>query len=200
MKFETLKHIISNIPGMSNADNLSDLIKAAEDTFHLDGDILEIGTWCGRSAIPLAYVAAEFGCKLHCYDIWPPVAYWEQLEINPVIMAQIRGVYKRGGPLATFEKAIKEHKLQDVIIAHPISFTYHPDMKFRFAFIDGSHLYENVRLDIAEVTQCLVNSGTLIVDDMQHSYPGVQKAFHEALGYTRKRRLNLKMGIAERKV
>lgn len=197
MKKEFIKYLTRGIPGMSNVDNLFDLCREAEDTFFLQGDFLEIGTWCGKSAIPLGHIAKELGCKLHCYDIFPPFSYWQALQIAPSTLNEIRQVYNRGGPRALLEQAVLKYKLEDVIIIHPHSFNQ-LDNKFRLAFIDGSHEYESLITDISFVTQCLVDEGRLILDDNTYRYPGVQRAFAELEGFTRKRKLNLKMGIAER--
>ena len=73
-----LEDIINDVPGWSPIDQLYTLFQLAFVTLELQGDIVEIGSWCGRSALALGMAAKLTGnTKVHCIDLFPEKKDWE---------------------------------------------------------------------------------------------------------------------------
>ena len=63
--------------------------------------------------------------------------------------------------------------------------------KFDFVFLDGGHKFETVKNDLENLTQVIINGGTILCDDYDLSYaPGVKKAI---LQYVKEKNFSLKI-------
>ncbi|MEY4592782.1 MAG: hypothetical protein RIR18_1677, partial [Pseudomonadota bacterium] len=70
--FTQIEEAVKSIPGWSPLDQLMALFTLAYSSSHLPGDILELGSWCGRSAVALGMAAKLTGIgKVHCVDLFP---------------------------------------------------------------------------------------------------------------------------------
>jgi predicted O-methyltransferase YrrM len=64
-----IEEAVKDIPGWSPPDQLMALFTLAYSSSHLPGDILELGSWCGRSAVALGLaVKLTRKGKVHCVD------------------------------------------------------------------------------------------------------------------------------------
>lgn len=141
---------------------LADLVRAVA---HLDGDIIEIGSWEGRSTLALAGATNE---TVHAVDTWRG-SPGEESEA----LAAERDVY------ATFlantaGRNIEAHRMdwRDFFAG------YHGRAKL--VFIDGLHTYDEVRATIAEVLPRMVPGGVVCGDDQHH--PPVREAVIQWFG------------------
>lgn len=76
-----IEEIVSNIPGWSPIDQLYTLFNLVFLTSGLEGDIVEIGSWCGRSSAILGMAAQLISnTKLFCVDLFPNKNDWYQNE------------------------------------------------------------------------------------------------------------------------
>jgi predicted O-methyltransferase YrrM len=67
-----IEALVADVPGWSPIDQLYTLFQLAEYTSDLPGDVVEIGSWCGRSALALGLAARLTGrTKVHCIDRRP---------------------------------------------------------------------------------------------------------------------------------
>ena len=67
-----LEDAVQPIPGWSPIDQLYTLFNLVYLTAGLEGDIVEIGAWCGRSAVALGMAAQLTGdARVHCIDLFP---------------------------------------------------------------------------------------------------------------------------------
>lgn len=74
-----IKNDVLSIPGWSPEDQLQALFSLTLASSHLPGDILEVGSWCGRSAVVLAAAAIRSGNSLlRCIDPFPQKNDWYQ--------------------------------------------------------------------------------------------------------------------------
>lgn len=74
-----IEEAVKDIPGWSPIDQLLSLFTLALSSSHLQGDILELGSWCGRSAVALGMAARLTGdTKVHCVDLFPEKTDWYQ--------------------------------------------------------------------------------------------------------------------------
>lgn len=145
------------------------LAELAASTNHLDGDVVEVGCWEGRSTVALA--AAVLPATVHAVDTW-------QGSPNE-ISADLAGARD---VLHTFLGNMTE--LTDGNVVHHVMgwrdyFADHRD-PIRFIHIDAEHSYREVFDNIAEVLPLMVSGGVICGDDVHH--PPVQQAVFEQLG------------------
>jgi len=63
--------------------------------------------------------------------------------------------------------------------------------KFDYVFLDGGHKFETVKNDLENLTQIIINGGTILCDDYNLSYaPGVKNAINQ---YAKEQNFNLKI-------
>lgn len=204
-----IEEAVQDIPGWSPIDQLLTLFTLAYTSADIAGDILELGSWCGRSAVVLGMAARLTGnTKVHCVDLFPEKKDWFKnpdgtysftVNINGRVVGaygeqtvwaepyerDIAPVYERySGTWEAFNASIAENDLSKQVI--PIkgdlkSFvsTTPADFKLRMAFIDGDHSYEAVANDIAIVERFLVPGGLICFDDAFSSYVGVNEAIEK---------------------
>lgn len=135
-------------------------------TAGLDGDLLEIGSWYGRSSVVIGLRAKELKSKLYCIDTWN-TGSWDAIAQR---LPKNRRKFLWEGvknPLKEFISNIKVAGLEDVIV--PLvgtSTSFRPTwtMPLRFIFIDGCHYYDFVK-DDAKWRSHLVIGGILAFHD-----------------------------------
>lgn len=72
-----IEELVADIPGWTPLDQLYTLFTLIYSVSGLDGDIVEIGSWCGRSAAVLGMAARMTGVKaVHCVDLFPEKQDW----------------------------------------------------------------------------------------------------------------------------
>jgi predicted O-methyltransferase YrrM len=132
---------------------------------------VELGTWQGASAIPVARAIRRWGGTLFCVDTWAgdlsglpqvPPAPWILVACARNIMEAGVGANVRLIPATTQDAAARW--------TQPIDYLY----------IDADHTYDGVRADL-ELWAPLVKPGGLILgDDYGHRvFPGVKQAWDE---------------------
>lgn len=195
-----------DIPGWSPPEELLALFTLALSTSKLDGDFLEIGSWCGRSAIALAMAGKLMGVSgIYCIDLFPEKTDWfcnedgtysfsvnidetkydafrEQTIWEAPYKNDILPVYdKYNGILDAFKHTISKYQFESLVKPFKGDLrlflsTVHKDFKLRMAFIDGDHGYGAVSNDIKLVDKYLVSGGWICFDDAYTSYDGVNNA------------------------
>ncbi len=197
---------VKDIPGWSSLDQLMALFTLAYSSSHLPGDILELGSWCGRSAVALGMAAKLTGNgKVHCVDLFPEKndwyqnadgtysfavqidgkrygAYGDQTVWAEPFLRDIRPMYERfNGTLEAFNLSMVTNDLNGHVLAHRtdlegFSKKVASDFPLRLAFIDGDHSYTAVAKDIEIVERHLLPGGWICFDDAFSSYHGVNEA------------------------
>ena len=137
-------------------------------TGHLEGDVVEIGCWTGRSTVALAN--ACYPGIVHAVDTWEG----SPGEISADLAAQ-RDVF------GEFRANIDAYTAGNVV-PHRMGWRdYLPTSgPIRFLHIDAEHTYVEVRDNIAAALPLLVPGAILCGDDVHH--PPVQEAVIEAFG------------------
>lgn len=156
--------------------DLFEVVHAAQAVAGMTGNILEIGAFEGKSAILLGYFVRD-GETVHVCDLFESDA---PAEANRGEMAHSYADLRRGA----FERNYREfHRSLPVIHQLP-SQDLLPELEtdsFRLAHVDGSHLYEIVRQDIATARVALGDGGVVIFDDYRNRLtPGVSAAVWQA--------------------
>lgn len=204
-----IEEAVQNIPGWSPIDQLLTLFTLAYTSADLDGDILELGSWCGRSAVALGLAARLSGKgQVHCVDLFPEKADWfqnqdgtysfsvaldgktygayqDQTVWSEPYLRDIAPMYEQySGTLEAFTLAMRANSLTDLVVPHRTDlegFAKKAPNGFtlRMAFIDGDHSNEAVSRDIKIVESFLLPDGWICFDDAFSSYDGVNKAIQE---------------------
>lgn len=201
-----IEEAVKDIPGWSPLDQLLSLFTLAFSSAHLQGDVLELGSWCGRSAIALGLAARlTGGAKVHCVDLFPEKddwyknadgtyslvltldgktygAYRDQTVWEEPFLRDIAPMYQRwNGTLDAFNFFVKRSELSDIVTPYrgdldAFAGKKSADFRLRLAFIDGDHSFEAVCNDIETVERFLVPGGWICFDDAFSSYEGVDRA------------------------
>ncbi|NKD55220.1 MULTISPECIES: class I SAM-dependent methyltransferase [unclassified Haematospirillum] len=204
-----IESAVRDIPGWSPLDQLQCLFTLAFSSAHLQGDILELGSWCGRSAIVLGMAAQATGkVKVHCVDLFPEKndwfrnadgtysfsvqlngvtfgAYQDQTVWEEPFLRDIAPLYERWpGTLEAFNDSVRKHNLEGCVIPYRAdleSFVRNvaPDFCLSLAFIDGDHGFHAVCKDIETVEPFLLSGGWICFDDAFSSYNGVNDAIRD---------------------
>lgn len=135
------------------------------------GEVLEIGSFKGKSTIVLAKAAALGGGNtIHAVD--PMTA---PSETDPDL---------RGDPssLADFSKNIATHNVADRVrlyqqFSHDLAKTW--DTPLRLLWIDGDHTYEGTKLDFEGFAPHVVDKGIVAIHDVLHEFEGGARVFLE---------------------
>lgn len=218
MKTESTRPVISrlaelerDIPGWSPTDQLHTLFTMVMMTAGIPGDVLELGSWCGRSAAAFGLAAKLCGnTKVYCVDLFPEKDAWQRnadgtysMTVNlggEIIHAyhhqtvwkepferDIAPLYvEHHGILEIFAQHIKRLGLDDVVIPYRGTLAGFLDRqpherKYRLAFIDGDHGYDAVCADIRRVQSVLLPGGWICFDDAFASYEGVDRAINDLI-------------------
>ena len=199
---------VKDVFGWSPIEQLYSLYLLAATTEHLGGDIIEVGSWGGRSAIALGLAAANGPRKVHAIDYFPDWKDWYrnpngtfsfETTVNgkPVpghatqtvwkepFENQIAPFYHEHPHLQEyFEKNVAAAGLQNTVHAFKgnsllFAQTAPKDLRASLVYIDAEHSYEAVRDDIERLTPFLLPGGFICFDDAFTSYEGVDRAITE---------------------
>ena len=169
--------IVEKVHGWSPADQLLALFNTAISTNLIkNADILEVGTWCGRSSISLAFAAKNISCKVHAIDLFPGKNDWYinddgnasfQTKVNK---KQISGYtdqrvwpdafeylidgykfHKNNDLEKIFKNNLKTFKIDQYVL--PFKGTLKEFLKinknkYRMIFLDGDHSFKGVSEEI----------------------------------------------------
>ena len=132
------------------------------------GPLLEIGTYCGKSAIYLGAAAREAGTVAFTVDHHrgseENQAGWEHHD--PSLVDARSG---RMDTLPTFRRTIEEAGLEDVVIAvigSSPTVARHWGTPLGLCFIDGGHAYDVARADYEAWSVHVAPGGVLVFHDV----------------------------------
>jgi hypothetical protein len=157
---------------------LFDAIDVCQRREGITGDLLEIGCYQGTSAIMLGYMRQSDERLIVC-DLF------EGTMTSPEDDAERQRYYAPGFNRQMLEaNYCRFHDALPEIVAAPSSDLrdYGLERTFRFIHIDGSHAYEQVRLDLLLAKDLLVPGGVVAFDDLLSPHtPGVTSAVWEGV-------------------
>jgi predicted O-methyltransferase YrrM len=135
---------------------------------HLDLPLLEVGTYCGKSAIYLGAAARQAGTVVftvdHHHGSEENQAGWEHHDESLVDPAT-----GRFDTLPTFRRTIEGAGLEGTVIAvvgHSTTVAAHWTTPLAFLFIDGGHGHDVAWADYRAWTPKLAGGGTLAIHDV----------------------------------
>ncbi|MBK4722886.1 class I SAM-dependent methyltransferase [Azospirillum sp. YIM DDC1] len=208
---EQLEQIVQTVPGWTPPDQLCALFNLAVASAHVPGDIIEIGSWCGRSAAVLALAARFAGQgRVHCVDLFPTRrdwyrnadgsysfqvtvdgeavrAYATQTVWQEPFERDIAPLYERcNGILDYFRSTMDRFALSDGITVTRGTIEHFArqapaDLACRLAFIDGDHGYPALVRDVEHVERWLSPGGWICFDDAFTGYEAVDRVINERI-------------------
>ena len=154
-KSAAIKHALC-CQGWTSKQKLSVLYDIALRTSGLDGDILEIGSAWGRSAVLLGYASTK-----HIWSIDPHTggrAFIERGEVQDSFDIFKANLARNGfGERVTSLKFTTDEVIEKKLLA--------PALRFSMAFIDGLHTARGVEIDFGLAFERLVPGGVIVFDD-----------------------------------
>lgn len=203
-----IEELVAGVPGWSPVDELYTLAMLAHATAHVPGDIVEVGSWFGRSSIVLGSAARDTHGLVHCIDLFPERDDWrrnadgtysfavhlgervydgysQQTVWGEPFESQVAPLYADcASVFDRFLANVQAHGLADIVVPHRgTSSTFAeqapPSFRCRLLFIDGDHGYDAVAEDVARLTPYLVPGGWICFDDAFSTYEGVDRAIRE---------------------
>lgn len=174
--FKKFQALTNSIPGMISQDQATLLFYLS--TFsQIRGDIIEIGSWLGKSTVFLAK-----GCKVsgngvvHAIDTFKGNIGKEKMYEAPLREGET--IYRR------FMKNIKSAALEKYVKVYKTTSKEARKIirsKARILFIDGCHEYEAVKDDIKTWKGLLLAGGFIALDDFNKRFPGSVIAIKEEI-------------------
>jgi predicted O-methyltransferase YrrM len=145
------------------------------------GPLLEVGTYCGKSAVYLGAAAREAGTVLFTVDHHrgseENQAGWEHHDLDVVDPES-----GRMDTLPFFRRTIQAADLEDVVvgvIGHSVPVAQAWRTPLGFLFIDGGHAEDVAMADYANWTPNVVVGGILAIHDVfEDPASGGQAPFH----------------------
>ena len=148
------------------------LLLAMRSVTATTGQIIEVGSWEGKSTIEIAnYFHPD---DVIAIDHWKGDLGNVGNGITVATLAASRDVF------ATFQSNIAVATRGNVVVARMDWRDFVWDQPIRFVFIDGEHTYDQVRDNIETVKPLMVPGGVICGDDLAH--PPVKQAIMDSLG------------------
>ena len=197
IKMASIYRHVDGIPGMCDFDKMHALYAVAKAT--VCGDIVEIGSWWGRSAYFLSQLATGFNLgNLLCIDPWSDTGI-----ISVDADALVSSTFNRYSADEAFQvflmnllpyghgninylrmpstEALVSYRHKGLIGSPEFGETPYCG-SISLLHIDGNHAYESVRRDIAEWTPKVAVGGWIVMDDYTWSFgDGPRRATDEFL-------------------
>lgn len=188
---------VETIPGMCDHEKLRALYEIAR--YCPVGDIVEIGSWWGKSAFIFLRLAQAFGIgKLLCVDPWSDIHLIQNDKDSVVDAASAKfsaeeafsvfqinlSPYSRGDinylRMPSTEGA-KHYRLQREVNTPAFGNTSYTS-GISLLHVDGNHSYESVNADVAAWSDLVMPGGWIVIDD--YTWPfgdGPQRVGNEFL-------------------
>jgi predicted O-methyltransferase YrrM len=145
------------------------------------GPALEVGTYCGKSAIYLGAAAREVGGTVFTVDHHrgseENQAGWEHHDASLV-----DDEFGQMDTLPVFRRTLKRADLEDQVVAvvgRSTTVSAHWRTPLSLLFIDGGHAEEHAQNDYSGWAPWVVAGGLLVIHDVfQHPEDGGQAPYH----------------------
>lgn len=144
------------------------------------GDIIEIGSWQGRSTIALAQACSDAkNGKVHAIDNFEGNSGTEkQYVINSEDLSDLKENFLLNIDRAGLSKFVKLYSMSSSEAADIVSKTVD---SIRMIYIDGEHTYDAVKQDLDCYAPLLSKGGIIAFDDYSPRFDGVKRAIDEHL-------------------
>lgn len=181
---DQIEHMVRDIPGWTPIDQLFALYGLVACSGAVDGDVVEIGSWCGRSTLVLASALSRVSDtgKVRAIDLFPQKSDWSENEdgsfsFSVSVDGNLIGGYKD-------QTVWKEPFQRDIA---PVYEKYEGIYDAFSASIDSAGLHNWIEAYKGDSNQLLSNPGLagvrarLVFIDGDHSYEAVKLDIENAL-------------------
>ena len=129
---------------------------------------VELGTWLGASAIPVARSIRRWGGTLTCVDTWAGAVDGQAADARPWMLLSCARNLLEAGVSANVR----------LVPATTLDAARWWDRPIDWLYVDADHRYESVLADLEAWTPFVVPGGVILGDDYgSDMYPGVQAAW-----------------------
>jgi predicted O-methyltransferase YrrM len=175
VEFTTLAQRLASIPGWLREFEGYLLYRLARDGEGL-GEIVEIGSWMGRSTAWLAAGSKAAGRgQVHAVDTFTGSEEHRGLDV----------IKEEGTTYHRFAENLERVELFDHVAPEiadsRVAAARWPGKPIRLLFIDGDHSYESVQSDFDLWSRHVVVGGLVAFDDVTPKWPGVLRCFNEVM-------------------
>ncbi len=183
---------VEHIPGMCDHEKTKALLAIARSC--VVGDVVEIGSWWGKSAFILLTLARTYKIgRVLCVDPWSDgdLVQHDAKNLVDVTSAQFSAeeafqvflmnlLPYAAGDLnyirATSALAVSRYSRFDPIVSSEFGTTNY-EGKISLLHIDGNHSFENASMDLHDWAEHVVSGGWIVMDDYRWPYgDGPQRA------------------------
>lgn len=170
---------IKSVPGMITNES-GQILFVIAFTQELLGDIVEIGSWQGKSTIFLAKAASITGNgRVYAIDHFRGNPGKENLYIvEKEDLSDLREGFLSNVKNFSLEDCVT---MLDMTSAEASTTLKRDNVSIRLLFIDGSHVYEDVKADFMNFVDLVIPSGKIIFDDYSENFPGVVRLVQELI-------------------
>lgn len=183
LELAALYHHADGIPGMCDHDKIRALIAIFRHTSV--GDVVEIGSWWGKSAFVLTFLASRYGVgKVLCVDPWSQEHLVQKDEKGLVD----RVVVDADEALTVFQinllpytqgfvnflrlpsvEASREYRRSPELVSATFGTTRYSG-RIAVLHVDGNHSYDSARADVDAWSGLVVPGGWIVIDDYVWPY------------------------------
>jgi len=180
---------VKAIPGMVSDQEAQILFMLAASQ-SLSGNIVEIGSWLGKSTVHLAKACQVSGNgQVYAIDTFKGNPGKEKMYFGPLELKE--------SMLARFKANLQLAGVEDFVKIYPMSSlqaSKKVQEKIRLLFIDGCHDYLGAKSDFLLWHRKVKVGGLIIFDDFHSHFPGVVRTVREELLNTDSYQIILVMG------
>lgn len=146
----------------------------------IPGDVVEIGSWQGRSTCYLAQACrdSDNGIVRAIDHFKGNVGVEQQYVVGQSDLSDLESKFRRHVAGAGLKDYVRLYNMtsRDAAAAYRTDFA-----RVRMLFIDGDHSYEGVRNDIELFAPLLQPGGIIVFDDYHSDGPGVVQAVRDVI-------------------
>lgn len=185
LQLASVYHQVAVIPGMCDYEKLLGLYSIFLRS--PEGDVVEIGSWWGKSAYFLGRLAEAFGVgKLLCIDPWTDAgiitadadksvaAAYMQFSAEEAFRVFLMNMLTCSRGRLNYLRQPAELALQTYRSAHAVTSDEFGSTQYQgeiaVLHIDGNHALDAVRRDIRDWVPLLVDGGWVVLDDYQWAF------------------------------
>jgi predicted O-methyltransferase YrrM len=146
----------------------------------IPGDVVELGSWQGRSTIALAQACADAdNGMVHAVDTFRGnPGNTSMYVVGADDLSDLESNFRRNIARAGLTDRVTAHAMTSAEAAPAVAAAA---PAVRFIYIDAEHTYDAVRQDLANYAELLAPGGLLTFDDYSKTFDGVVRAVHEHL-------------------
>jgi predicted O-methyltransferase YrrM len=173
------KEVIADVQGMLT-DESCEFLFTIVFSQSLRGDVIEIGSWQGRSTIYLARGAklSKNGVVYAIDHFMGNPGYERHYKVDKDDLSDLRGSFINNIERAGVSDVVN---LLNMESANAAGVLKNKKVQARLLFIDGNHSYDAVKKDFDNYFDLVLPGGVIIFDDYSRDFSGIVKFIKELI-------------------